>query len=54
MRIGRAFIISAILTLGLAGSALVGTAIPATAANVPVVHVHKSGLHAGASMYHHS
>ena len=54
MRIGRAFIIPAILALGVAGSALVGSAIPAVAANVPVVHVHPTGLQTGTNMYHHS
>ena len=54
MRIGRAFIIPAILTLGLAGSALVGAAIPAAAANAPIVHVHKTGLDTGTNMYHHA
>jgi hypothetical protein len=55
MRIGRAFIIPAILTLGVAGSALVGVAIPAAAAaNAPIVHVHKTGLVPAINMYHHS
>jgi hypothetical protein len=54
MRIGRAFIIPAILALGVAGSALVGSAIPAAAANVPIVHVHPTGLQTGTNMYHHS
>lgn len=54
MRIGRAFIIPAILALGVAGSALVGTAIPAAAANVPIVHVHKTGLSPGTNMFHHN
>jgi hypothetical protein len=53
MRIGRAFIIPAILALGVAGSALVGAALPAAAVNVPVVHAH-TGLSPGAYMYHHS
>ena len=53
MRIGRAFIIPAILALGVAGSALVGSAIPAAAANVPVVNVHTTGLNTGTNMYHH-
>ena len=53
MRIGRAFIIPAILALGVAGSALVGSAIPATAANAPVVRVHTPGIAPGARMYHH-
>lgn len=54
MRIGRAFIIPAILALGVAGSAFVGSAIPAAAANVPIVHVHTSGLPTGTNMYHHT
>jgi hypothetical protein len=54
MRIGRAFIIPAILTLGIAGSALVGTAIPAAAANVPVVTGQSTGLSVGTNMYHHA
>ena len=60
MRIGRAFIIPAILALGVAGSALVGSAIPAVAATVPIVHGtnmyhhgHKTGLSIGTNMYHH-
>jgi hypothetical protein len=53
MRIGRAFIIPAILALGVAGSALVGSAIPAAAANVPIVHVHSTGISTGPNMYHH-
>jgi hypothetical protein len=52
MRIGRAFIIPAILALGFAGSAVVGSAIPAAAANLPVVHA-STGLTVGTSMYHH-
>jgi len=54
MRIGRAFIIPTILALGVAGSALVGTAIPAAAANVPIVQVHTTGLTIGTDMYHHA
>jgi len=53
MRIGRAFIIPAILALGIAGSAMVGAAIPAAAANVPVVTAHTTGLSTGTNMYHH-
>lgn len=53
MRIGRAFIIPAILALGVAGSALVGSAIPAAAANVPIVTAHSTGLSTGADMYYH-
>lgn len=54
MRIGRAFIIPAILALGVAGSALVGSAIPVAAANVPVIHAHTTGLSTGTNMYHHT
>lgn len=53
MRIGRAIIIPAILALGVAGSALVGFAMPAAAANVHVVHVHTLGVSSGPNMYHH-
>jgi hypothetical protein len=53
MRIGRAFIIPAILALGVAGSALAGTAIPVAAANVPVVTAHSTGLSTGANMFYH-
>jgi hypothetical protein len=54
MRIGRAFIIPAILALGVAGSALVGSAIPAVAAaNAPIVHVHHTDISKGTNMYHH-
>jgi len=45
MRIGRAFIISAILALGVAGSALVGS----VAANASVTHMYHH-----TSMYHHT
>ncbi len=54
MRIGRVFIIPAILALGVAGSALVGSAIPAAAANVPIVQVHPTGISTGTNMYHHT
>jgi hypothetical protein len=54
MRIGRAFIIPAILTLGVAGSALVGAAVPAAAANVPIVQAPTTGLTVGTNMYHHT
>ena len=53
MRIGRVFIIPAILALGVAGSALVGSAIPAVAASAPVAHVNTTGLSTGTNMYHH-
>jgi hypothetical protein len=53
MRIGRAIIIPAIVALGLAGSALVGSAMPAVAASVPNAHVQTTGLSTGPNMYHH-
>ena len=53
MRIGRALIIPAVLALSVAGSALVGSALPAAAANVPVVHVHKHGLSTGTNTFYH-
>lgn len=54
MRIGRAIIIPAIVALSLAGSALVGSAMPAVAANVPIAHVHTTGISTGINMYHHA
>lgn len=53
MRIGRAFIIPAILALGVTGSALAGSAIPAAASNVAIVHAHKTNVTSGTRMYHH-
>lgn len=50
MRIGRAFIMSAILALGVAGSALAGSAM---AASGSVANAHPTGVTAGYSMYHH-
>ena len=40
--------------LGLAGSALVGSAMPAVAASVPIVHVQKTDISTGTKMYHHA
>lgn len=54
MRIGRAFVIPAILALGVAGSALVGSAIPVVAANVPIAYAHATGISTGVDMYHHA
>jgi hypothetical protein len=54
MRIGRAFVIPAILALGVAGSALVGSAIPAAAANAPIAGVYTTSLSTGTDMYHHA
>ena len=51
MRIGRAFIIPAILALSFAGSAVVSSAIPAAAASVPVAHT--TVLTTGINMFHH-
>ena len=53
MRIGRAYIIPAIVALGVAGSALVGSATPAAAANVPNAHVTVTAITPGTNMYHH-
>jgi hypothetical protein len=53
MRIGRALLIPAVLALSVAGSALVGSALPAVAANVPVVHAHTTGLSTGTATYYH-
>ena len=55
MRIGRALIIPAVLALSVAGSALVGSALPAAAANVPVVHAHghTHGLTTGTNTFYH-
>ena len=53
MRIGRALIIPSIVALGVAGSALVGSALPAVAANAPVVQAHKTGPSTSLMVYHH-
>ena len=53
MRIGRAIIIPAIVALGLAGSALVGSAMPAVAASAPNAHVLTTSISTGTDMYHH-
>src|SRR5712672_3816050 len=53
MRIGRAFIIPAILALGVSGSALVGSAVPAVAASVPNAQVQTTGISTGTNMFHH-
>ena len=50
MRIGRALIIPAVLALSVAGSALVGVALPAVAANASVTHAQ---VHSGVNVYHH-
>lgn len=43
MRIRRAITIPAILTIGMAGASLAGTATPAAAANVSNIHVVAQG-----------
>jgi hypothetical protein len=43
MRIGRAFIIPAIVALGVAGSSLAVTVTPAAAANISSAHVAAQG-----------
>jgi len=52
MRIRRAIIVPAIVALGVAGSALVGSALPAVTANASIVHVHKAQTSVF-YMYHH-
>ncbi len=58
MRIGRAIIIPVILALGVAGSAVAGSAIPLTAGHLGHVttshHHHKKGSHASPNMYYHT
>jgi hypothetical protein len=54
MRIGRALIIPAVLALSVAGSALVASAIPAAAANVPVAHATTHGLSTGTDTFYHA
>lgn len=43
MRIGRAFIIPAIVALGVAGSSLAVTATPTAATNISAAHVAAQG-----------
>jgi len=51
MRIGRAIVIPAILTLGVAGSALVGTATTTAAVHASNVHVVAQGT---VNLYFHT
>ena len=53
MRIGRAYILPAIVALGVAGSALVGSAMPAVAASAPNAHVTVTHITPGTNVYHH-
>jgi hypothetical protein len=54
MRIGRAFIIPAIVAIGVAGSSLVITATPAAAAHVSNVHVVALASVSNCGVYYHS
>ena len=54
MRTGRAIIIPAILTLGVLGSTVVGTAMPVAAGHVVHVKVLAQGQHGGTNVYYHS
>jgi hypothetical protein len=51
MRIGRAFIIPAIVALGMAGPALATSAVPASTP-IAMYHNGSTGLTVGTSMYH--
>jgi hypothetical protein len=55
MRIGRALIIPAVLALSVAGSAMVGAALPVAAATVPIAHTTSTtGFHVSPDVYHHA
>jgi hypothetical protein len=53
MRIGRALIIPAVLALSVAGSALVGSALPAAAANAHIARAPTADLYVSPSVFHH-
>lgn len=53
MRIGRAIIIPAIAAIGMAGSVLAGSAMPAAAANVPNATAQVLTIQPGSNMFHH-
>jgi hypothetical protein len=53
MRIRRVLIIPAIVALGAVGAILPGSAMAATAAHAPSVHVHAAAASAGSNMYFH-
>ncbi len=53
MRIGRAILISAILALGVTGSALTGLGISAAAGHAPSAHVQVAAYSAAPNTYHH-
>jgi len=52
MRIGRRIIIPAIISLGVAGSVLAGSAISVATGPAPTVHVQAAGASAGASVHY--
>jgi hypothetical protein len=57
MRIGRAIIIPAILALGVAGSAVAGSAIPLAAGHLGHVtshHLHKTVLADSPDLFYHA
>jgi hypothetical protein len=54
MRIRRAIIIPVILTLGLAGSSLAGTAAPSAAAHMSSIHVQAQGSAAVPRVFFHT
>ena len=53
MRIGRAIILPAILTLGLAASTLCGSAVAAAAAHAPASGVHATAAPVSVNTYYH-
>jgi hypothetical protein len=52
MRIGRAFIIPAILALGATGSVVVGSAVPEAAAHTATVHTLAASPSAFSNLYY--
>jgi hypothetical protein len=52
MRIGRALIIPAVLALGVAGSVLTGSAMPAAVGHVPSAHVQAAAAPASPDMHY--
>jgi hypothetical protein len=53
MRVGRAILIPAILTLSVAGSVLSGTGMAVAAAHPPTVQVHVIGSFGITNTYYH-
>jgi hypothetical protein len=54
MRTGRALIIPAILSLGLVGSTVAGTAMPVATGHVVHIKVLAHGQYSGSHVYYHS